>query len=196
MQTGFGKGHSFPLLPAPLYPSVSFTPPSAPTSQWSVSAGKASGIAAALIPPEDSSQRRQLQRLGDVLIHADRLGGLHILGKGVGGHGDNRHTLAVIARAAADGAGRVVAVPCSIDRQPAHSQQLRGNFGIELIVLYQQHAPPGLPAARFPVARTDIAPRKKSKTCPTPLDSGAKVWYTISCRRMNRLVHVVCWLSW
>ena len=50
------------------------------------------------------SHRRQLQRLGDVLIHADRLGGLHILGKGVGGHGDNRHTLAVIARAAADGA--------------------------------------------------------------------------------------------
>ena len=56
------------------------------------------------------SHRRQLQRLGDVLIHADRLGGLHILGKGVGGHGDNRHTLAVIARAAADGAGRVVAI--------------------------------------------------------------------------------------
>ncbi len=166
------------------------------TSQWRASAGKASGIAAAQIPPEDSSQRRQLQRLGDVLIHADRLGGLHILGKGVGGHGDNRHTLAVIAHAAADGAGRVVAVPRAIDRQPAHSQQLRGNFGIELIVLYQQHAPPGLPAARFPVARTDIAPRKKSKTCPTPLDSGAKVWYTISCRRMKRLVHVVCWLSW
>lgn len=110
MQTGFGKGHPFPLLPAPLYPSVSLTPPSAPTSQWSVSGGKASGIAAAQIPPEDSSQRRQLQRLGNVLIHADRLGGLHILGKGVGGHGDNRHTLAVIARAAADGAGRVVAV--------------------------------------------------------------------------------------
>ena len=82
MQTGFGKGHPFPLLPAPLYPSVSLTPPSAPTSQWSVSAGKASGIAAAQIPPEDSSQRRQLQRLGDVLIHADRLGGLRILGLG------------------------------------------------------------------------------------------------------------------
>lgn len=44
------------------------------------------------------SHRRQRQRLGDVLIHADRLGGLYILGKGVGGHGDNRHTLAVIAR--------------------------------------------------------------------------------------------------
>lgn len=110
MQTGFGKGHPFPLLPAPLYPSVSLTPPSAPTSQWSVSGGKASGIAAAQIPPEDSSQRRQLQRLGDVLIHADRLGGLHILGKGAGGYGDNRHTLAVIARAAADGAGRIVAI--------------------------------------------------------------------------------------
>ena len=166
------------------------------TSQWRASAGKASGIAAAQIPPEDSSQRRQLQRLGDVLIHADRLGGLHILGKSVGGHGDNRHTLAVIARAAADGAGCVVAVPRAIDRQPAHFQQFRGNLGIERIVLYQQHAPPGLPAARFPVARTDIAPLEKSKTCPTPLDSGAKLWYTIFCRRMKRLVHVVCWLSW
>lgn len=101
-------------------------------------------------------------------IHADRLGGLHILGKGVGGHGDNRHTLAVIARAAADGAGRVVAVPRAIDRQPTHFQQFCGNLGIELIVLYQQHAPPGLPAACFPVARTDIAPLEKSKTCPTP----------------------------
>lgn len=195
------------------------------TSQWRASAGMASGIAAAQIPPEDSSQHRQLQRLGDVLIHADRLGGLHILGKGVGGHGDNRHTLAVIARAAADGAGRVVAVyprhlnvheyhvvisvgavsqtihrlnavSRAIDRQPAYFQQFCGNLGIELIVLCQQHAPPGLPAARFPVARTDIAPRKKSKTCPTPLDSGAKLWYTILCRRMKRLVHVVCWLSW
>lgn len=212
-------------LQALSYTPALLTPPSAPTGQWRASAGKASGIAAAQIPPEDSSQRRQLQRLGDVLIHADRLGGLYILGKGVGGHGDNRHTLAVIARAAADGAGRVVAihprhlnvherhvvisvgavsqtihrlnaVPSAIDRQPAHFQQFCGNLGIELIVLYQQHAPPGLPVARFPVARTDIAPRKKSKTCPTPLDSGAKVWYTIFCRRMNRLVHVVCWLSW
>ena len=140
------------------------------TRQWRASAGKASGIAAAQIPPEDSSQRRQLQRLGDVLIHADRLGGLHILGKGVGGHGDNRHTLAVIARAAADGAGRVVAVSRAIDRQPAHFQQFRGNLGIELIVLYQQHVPPGLPAARFPVARTDIAPLEKIKNLPnTPL---------------------------
>lgn len=174
MQTRFGKGHPFPLLPAPLYPSVSPAPPSAPTSQWSVSAGKASSIAAALIPPEESSQRRQLQRLGDVLIHADRLGGLHILGKGVGGHGDNRHTLAVIARAAADGAGRVVAVPRAIDRQPAHFQQFCGNLGIELIVLYQQHASPGLPAARFPVARTDIAPRKNQKLAQHPLTVGQR----------------------
>lgn len=58
--------------------------------------------------------------------------------------------------------------PKAIDRQPAHFQQFRGNLGIERIVLYQQHAPPGLPAARFPVARTDIAPLEKSKTCPTP----------------------------
>ena len=146
--------------------------------------------------PPPRYRRRTAASVASSSGYADRLGGLHILGKGVGGHGDNRHTLAVIARAAADGAGRIVAVPRAIDRQPAHFQQFRGNLGIELIVLYQQHAPPGLPAARFPVARTDVAPRKKSKTCPTPLDSGAKLWYTISCRRMNRLVHVVCWLSW
>lgn len=172
MQTGFGKGHPNPFCQRRcilLY----------------------------------RSHRRQLQRLGDVLIHADRLGGLHILGKGVGGHGDNRHTLAVIARAAADGAGRVVAihprhlnvhehhvvisvgavsqtihrlnaVPRAIDRQPAHFQQFCGNLGIELIVLYQQHAPPGLPAARFPVARTDIAPRKNQKLAQHPLTVGQR----------------------
>ena len=108
----------------------------------------------------------------------------------------HEHHVVISVGAVSQTIHRLNAVPSAIDRQPAHSQQLRGNFGIELIVLYQQHAPPGPPATRFPVARTDIAPRKKSKTCPTPLDSGAKVWYTIFCRRMNRLVHVVCWLSW